>query len=115
MDRHRVLSLTVSDVFGLESGTFSLSRVRLEVEVAAGNSAAIRVLAIRQDPNIDLTTVLPGKVAINVCLDLLYSLAGPVEALLDRRLGPRGFVYFRERQWGRFDQRPQNRPGSRTQ
>jgi hypothetical protein len=56
---------------GLNLAFFSLSRLRLEVEAAAGNPNASKVLEIRQDPNLLLTTVLLGNVAINVLLTLL--------------------------------------------
>lgn len=56
---------------GLNLAFFSLSRLRLEVEAASGNPNAARVLALRRDPNLLLTTVLIGNVAINVLLTLL--------------------------------------------
>lgn len=56
---------------GLNLAFFSLSRLRLEVESAAGNANAHRVLSLRKDPNLVLTTVLLGNVAINVLLTLL--------------------------------------------
>lgn len=56
---------------GLNLALFSLSRLRLEVEAAAGNRNAAKVLALRSDPNLVLTTILVGNVAINVLLTLL--------------------------------------------
>lgn len=50
---------------------FSLSRLRLEVEASDGNEAARAVLALREDPNAVLTTILWGNVGINVLLTLL--------------------------------------------
>lgn len=56
---------------GLNLAFFSLSRLRLEAESAAGNTAAQRVLALREDSNFLLTTILWGNVGINVLLTLL--------------------------------------------
>ena len=56
---------------GLNLAFFSLTRLRLEVEASAGNPGAIKVLALRKDPNAVLTTVLLGNVSINVLLTLL--------------------------------------------
>lgn len=56
---------------GLNLAFFSLSRLRLEVEAAAGNRNATKVLALRREPNLLLATVLIGNVAINVLLTLL--------------------------------------------
>ena len=56
---------------GLNLAFFSLSRLRLEVEVSAGNQAAAKVLEMRKDSNFLLTTILWGNVAINVLLTLL--------------------------------------------
>jgi hypothetical protein len=56
---------------GLNLAFFSISRLRLEVEASVGNPGAIKVLALRKDPNRVLTTVLLGNVAINVLLTLL--------------------------------------------
>ena len=56
---------------GLNLAVFSLSRLRLEVEAADGNTAAQRVLDLRADPNRALTTILWGNVGINVLLTLL--------------------------------------------
>ncbi|MGR8920026.1 MAG: DUF21 domain-containing protein [Gammaproteobacteria bacterium] len=56
---------------GLNLAFFSLSRLRLEVEVAGGNAAAKRVLEMRGDANLLLTTILWGNVGVNVLLTLL--------------------------------------------
>lgn len=66
------LCVSQSAIFsGLNLAFFSLSRLRLEVEAAAGNRSAEKVLALRRDPNLVLTTVLVGNVAVNVLLTLL--------------------------------------------
>lgn len=56
---------------GLNLAFFSLSRLRLEAEAGAGNSAARKILVLRRDANFLLTTILWGNVAINVLLTLL--------------------------------------------
>ncbi len=56
---------------GLNLAVFSVSRLRLEVEAAAGNPGARRVLAFRRRSNEILTTILWGNVGINVLLALL--------------------------------------------
>lgn len=56
---------------GLNLALLSISRLRLEVEAASGNSAAVKILELRQDFNFLLTTILWGNVAINVLLTLL--------------------------------------------
>ena len=56
---------------GMNLAAFSISRLRLEVQVAAGNQNAKKVLALRQDANFLLTTILWGNVGINVLLTLL--------------------------------------------
>ncbi|MBU2676583.1 MAG: DUF21 domain-containing protein, partial [Gammaproteobacteria bacterium] len=56
---------------GLNLAFFSLSRLRLEAESAAGNKAAQKILALRKDSNFLLTTILWGNVGINVLLTLL--------------------------------------------
>ncbi len=66
------LCLMQSAMFsGLNLAFFSLSRLRLEVEVENGNKAAKKVLAMRKDSNFLLTTILWGNVSINVLLTLL--------------------------------------------
>lgn len=56
---------------GLNLAVFSISRLRLEVEVSSGNSAARKVIKLREDANFLLTTILWGNVGINVLLTLL--------------------------------------------
>jgi hypothetical protein len=56
---------------GLNLAFFSLSRLQLQVEISHGNKAAEKVLAVRQDSNFLLTTILWGNVGINVLLTLL--------------------------------------------
>lgn len=56
---------------GLNLAFFSLSRLRLESEAAAGNQRARSILALRRDANFLLTTILWGNVGINVLLTLL--------------------------------------------
>lgn len=64
--------ITQSALFsGLNLAFFSLSRMRLQVEATSGNSAALKILALRDDSNFLLTTVLWGNVGINVLLTLL--------------------------------------------
>jgi metal transporter CNNM len=67
-----VFCISQSAMFsGLNLAVFSLSRLRLEVEMANGNPAARRVLALRRDSNFTLVTILWGNVAVNVLLTLL--------------------------------------------
>ena len=56
---------------GLNLAFFSLSRLRLEAEAAAGSEPAKRILVLRRNANLLLTTILWGNVAINVLLTLL--------------------------------------------
>lgn len=64
--------LSQSAVFsGLNLALFSLSRLRLEVAAATGSDVAKKVLALREDSNGLLTTILWGNVGINVLLALL--------------------------------------------
>ena len=55
---------------GLNLAFFSLTRLRLEIE-ASQNKSAEKVLAMREDSNFLLTTILWGNVGINVLLTLL--------------------------------------------
>jgi hypothetical protein len=50
---------------------FSISKLRLEVEVARKNPNAEKMLALRHDANFLLTTILWGNVGINVLLTLI--------------------------------------------
>jgi len=57
---------------GLNLAFFSLTRLRLEIEADEDpEGAASKVLALRQDSNFLLTTILWGNVGINVLLTLL--------------------------------------------
>lgn len=56
---------------GLNLALLGISRLRLEVDALAGNSAAKKILALRKDFNFLLATILWGNVAINVLLTLL--------------------------------------------
>ena len=70
--------LSQSAIFsGLNLAVFSVSRLRLEVEATSGNVAAKRVLAIWQNPNFVLTTILWGWEA---CYEVLRT--GVKRALL---------------------------------
>lgn len=67
-----VLCISQSAMFsGLNLAVFGISRLRLEVEAASGDPHASRVLGLRQDANLTLTTILWGNVGINVLLTLL--------------------------------------------
>lgn len=56
---------------GLNLAVFGISRLRLETEAATGNPQARKLLALRQDANFLLTTILWGNVGVNVLLALL--------------------------------------------
>ncbi|WP_440951742.1 DUF21 domain-containing protein [Methanococcoides sp. FTZ1] len=67
-----VLCLSQSALFsGLTIGLFGLSRLRLEIEAEAGNINAKKVLKLRKDPHLLLSTLLWGNVGVNVLLTLL--------------------------------------------
>ena len=67
-----LVCITQSALFsGSNIAVFSLSRLRLEAAVAAGDKRAVRALALRRDANFTLVTILIGNVAINVLLTLL--------------------------------------------
>lgn len=67
-----VLCVSQSAIFsGLNLAMFSLSRLRLEIEAASGDAGARRILALRQDSNFLLATILWGNVGVNVILTLL--------------------------------------------
>ena len=67
-----IVCISQSAIFsGLNLAFFSLSRLQLQVEITHGNEAAEKVLAVRQDSNFLLTTILWGNVGINVLLTLL--------------------------------------------
>ncbi len=66
------LCLVQSGMFsGLNLALLGLSRLQLQVEAESGDPAASRVLALRQDSNFLLTTVLWGNVSVNCLLTLL--------------------------------------------
>ena len=79
-----VLSLVQAGIFsGLNLAVFSVSKLRLEVEAAGGNRYARRVLELRRDSNLLLTTILWGNVAVNVLLaQLSNSVLAGVAAFL---------------------------------
>ncbi len=56
---------------GLNLALFGLSRLNLEVEVAAGNPKAVDLLHLRKDSNFLLATILWGNVAANCLLTIL--------------------------------------------
>ena len=56
---------------GLNLALFSVSRLRLEVEAAGGNTDAAKLYALRADSNFALATIIWGNVATNVVLTLL--------------------------------------------
>ncbi|MFC1869675.1 DUF21 domain-containing protein [Chloroflexota bacterium] len=67
-----VFCISQSAMFsGLNLAFFSVSKLRLELEVAKNNKNARRVLALRKDSNFLLVTILWGNVAANVLLALL--------------------------------------------
>ena len=70
--------ITQSAIFsGLNLAIFSISKLRLEVEAAGGNSDAGKLLALRKDSNLTLATVLWGNVTINVLVTLLSDSSSP--------------------------------------
>lgn len=67
-----VLCLLQSGIFsGLTIGLFGLSRLRLEIEAEAKNENAKKVLKLRHNSHLLLSTLLWGNVGINVLLTLL--------------------------------------------
>src|SRR5215472_13988294 len=67
-----VACVAVSALFaGLNLAIFSLSQVRLQIEVDGGNKDAGRVLELRKNSNQVLATVIWGNVGTNVFLTLL--------------------------------------------
>lgn len=60
---------------GLNLAVFSLSRLRLDIEQSTGNEKAAKVIALRNNSNFTLTTILWGNVGINVLLTLLSNSA----------------------------------------
>lgn len=69
-----VFCVSQSAIFsGLNLAFFSVSKMRLNIEITNGNTSAKKVLAMREDSNFLLTTILWGNVGINVLLTLLSS------------------------------------------
>lgn len=67
-----IVCIIHSAVFsGLNLAFFSMSRLKLEVEVKQGNETAKSILTMREDSNFLLATILWGNVSINVLLTLL--------------------------------------------
>ncbi len=67
-----VFCVSQSAIFsGSNLAFFSISKLRLEVEVAQENPNAKIMLALRHDANFLLTTILWGNVGINVLLTLI--------------------------------------------
>ena len=67
-----VFCISQSAIFsGLNLAFFSIPRLRLEIEAANRNKAAIKILRLRNDSNFLLVTILWGNVGINVLLALL--------------------------------------------
>lgn len=56
---------------GLNLACFSVSKLRLELEVEKGNENARKIMELREDSNFLLVTILWGNVAVNVLLALL--------------------------------------------
>ncbi len=56
---------------GLNLAFFTVSRLELRIEVSKNNRHARRVLALREDANFLLVTILWGNVSVNVLLALL--------------------------------------------
>lgn len=56
---------------GLNLGLFSLSKLELKVEAQKGNVRAQQILALREDANFALVTILWGNVGVNVILTLI--------------------------------------------
>lgn len=66
------LCIAQSGLFaGVNLATFSISRLRLEIDAKAGNADAIKVRELRRDSNLTLATIVWGNVATNVVLTLL--------------------------------------------
>ncbi len=60
---------------GLNLALFSLPRLQLEIEAEHGSADAAKVMTLRQDANLLLTTILWGNVAVNTLLTLLMDSA----------------------------------------
>lgn len=67
-----VFCITQSAMFsGLNLAFFSISKMRLKIDMSNGDAAAARIYDMREDANFLLTTILWGNVGINVLLTLL--------------------------------------------
>jgi metal transporter CNNM len=67
-----IICVSLSALFaGLNLAIFSLSQLRLQIEVDGGNKDAARVLDLRKNSNQVLATVVWGNVGTNVFLTLL--------------------------------------------
>jgi hypothetical protein len=67
-----IACVTQSGLFaGLNLAVFSLSQIRLQIEVDGGSTDAARVLDLRRNSNQVLATVIWGNVSTNVLLTLL--------------------------------------------
>jgi len=60
-----------SSMSGLNLAVFKLSRLRLEVAAQSGERNSKKVLALREDANFTLATILWANVALNVLITLL--------------------------------------------
>jgi len=60
---------------GLNLAVFGVTRLRLEIGAASGSHDAVRVLGLRRDPHLLLTTILWGNVAVNTLLAILANSA----------------------------------------
>lgn len=66
------MCITQSAIFsGLNLAFFTVTKLRLEIEASKNNKCACIVLALRQDSNFLLVTILWGNVSVNVLLALL--------------------------------------------
>ena len=67
-----IVCISQSAMFsGLNLAFFSVSKLRLEVEMAKNNKMAFPVAKLREDSNFLLATILWGNVGVNVLLTLL--------------------------------------------
>src|SRR5277367_415484 len=79
-----VACLVQSALFaGLNLAVFSLSQLRIQIEVDGGNADAASVLELRKNSNQVLATIIWGNVSTNVLLTILSdSVLAGVEAFL---------------------------------
>jgi metal transporter CNNM len=67
-----IICISQSGMFsGLNLAFFSVSKLKLQIEAEQNNKAARQVLALRDDSNFLLATILWGNVSVNVLLALL--------------------------------------------